>query len=165
MLLKCRVINALDDQHRKVHKWEEHVLSHASAKFKLLRKKLAKSGISEPSYSWMGWGLVTFALASFLVYISLLLRLPIFSSKKLTSLTTEKKRDSGNYFHFPIPDPHGLHILPQAAEWPSLPPQQHLLTLGFRSKHIGKILESWSSRKLPIFSGTPTCLIAVRAQG
>ncbi|KAM9279222.1 spermatogenesis-associated protein 16 [Morus bassanus] len=49
-------------------------------------------------------------------------------------------------------DPHGLHILPQTAEWPSLPPQHYLLTLGFRNKHIGKILERWSSRKLPIFS-------------
>ncbi|XP_065496501.1 spermatogenesis-associated protein 16 [Caloenas nicobarica] len=49
-------------------------------------------------------------------------------------------------------DPHGLHILPQMAGWPSLPPQQYLLTLGFRNKHIGKVLERWSSRKLPIFS-------------
>ncbi|KFQ92002.1 Spermatogenesis-associated protein 16, partial [Nipponia nippon] len=49
-------------------------------------------------------------------------------------------------------DPHGVHILPQTAEWPSLPPQQYLLTLGFRNKHIGKILERWSRRKLPIFS-------------
>ncbi|NXT51213.1 SPT16 protein, partial [Pluvianellus socialis] len=49
-------------------------------------------------------------------------------------------------------DPHGLHILPQTAEWPSPPPQQYLLTLGFRNKHIGKVLERWSSRKLPIFS-------------
>ncbi|XP_069720672.1 spermatogenesis-associated protein 16 [Phaenicophaeus curvirostris] len=49
-------------------------------------------------------------------------------------------------------DPHGLHILPQTAEWPSLPPQHYLLTLGFRSKHIGKTMERWSSRKLPIFS-------------
>ncbi|KAM7107001.1 LOW QUALITY PROTEIN: spermatogenesis-associated protein 16 [Ciconia maguari] len=49
-------------------------------------------------------------------------------------------------------DPHGLHILPQTAKWPSLPPQQYLLTLGFRKKHIGKILERCSSRKLPIFS-------------
>lgn len=113
-----------------------------------------------------GWvSLVTFVLASFLDYISLLLSLPIFSSKKVTSLATEKKCDSGNDFHFPIPDPHGLHILPQMAKWPSLPPQHYLLTLGFRNKHIGKTLERWSSRKLPIFSGTPTCLIAVIAQG
>ncbi|NXJ02972.1 SPT16 protein, partial [Psophia crepitans] len=49
-------------------------------------------------------------------------------------------------------DPHGLHILPQTAEWQSLPPQQYLLTLGFRNKHIGKTLERWSRRKLPIFS-------------
>ncbi|KAK2538361.1 hypothetical protein Q9233_002221 [Columba guinea] len=38
------------------------------------------------------------------------------------------------------------------AGWPSLPPQKYLLTLGFRNKHIGKVLERWSSRKLPIFS-------------
>ncbi|KFO69312.1 Spermatogenesis-associated protein 16, partial [Cuculus canorus] len=49
-------------------------------------------------------------------------------------------------------DPYGLHILPQTAEWPFLPPQHYLLTLGFRSKYIGKILERWSCRKLPIFS-------------
>ncbi|NXY40249.1 SPT16 protein, partial [Ceuthmochares aereus] len=49
-------------------------------------------------------------------------------------------------------DPHGLHILPQTAECPSLPPQHYLLTLGFRSKHIGKTMERWSCRKLPIFS-------------
>ncbi|KAF1412097.1 Spermatogenesis-associated protein 16, partial [Spheniscus humboldti] len=49
-------------------------------------------------------------------------------------------------------DPYGLHILPQVAKWTSLPPQHYLLTLGFRNKHIGKTLERWSSRKLPIFS-------------
>ncbi|XP_009938392.2 spermatogenesis-associated protein 16 [Opisthocomus hoazin] len=68
---------------------------------------------------------------------------------KLKDMFAEKHPD---YVEHIYTDPHGLHILPQAAEWPSLPPQQHLLTLGFRSKHIGKILESWSSRKLPIFS-------------
>lgn len=106
-----------------------------------------------------GWvGLATFVLASFLDYLSLLLRLcGFFLQKKVTYLTTEKKCDSGNYFHFPIPDPHGFHFLPQTAEWPSLPPQRYLLTLGFSNKRIGKILERWSSKKLPIFSGTPTC--------
>ncbi|XP_040535061.1 spermatogenesis-associated protein 16 isoform X1 [Gallus gallus] len=49
-------------------------------------------------------------------------------------------------------DPHGLHILPQTTEWSSSPPQQYLLTLGFRNKQIGKILEKLPSRKLPIFS-------------
>ncbi|NXT26123.1 SPT16 protein, partial [Syrrhaptes paradoxus] len=49
-------------------------------------------------------------------------------------------------------DPHGYHILPQGVDWPSLPPQQYTLTLGFRNKHIGKTLERWSRRKLPIFS-------------
>ncbi|KFQ40486.1 Spermatogenesis-associated protein 16, partial [Mesitornis unicolor] len=46
--------------------------------------------------------------------------------------------------------PHGHHFLPQTAEWSS--PQKHWLTLGFRNKHIGKTLERWSNRKLPIFT-------------
>ncbi|NXJ75733.1 SPT16 protein, partial [Trogon melanurus] len=64
-----------------------------------------------------------------------------------------------NYSEHIYTDPHGFHTLPQAAEWPSLPPQQYLLTLGFRNKHIGKILERWSSKKLPIFSDrkSPFC--------
>ncbi|NXX55557.1 SPT16 protein, partial [Scopus umbretta] len=49
-------------------------------------------------------------------------------------------------------NPHGFHVLPQTAAWPSLPPQKYLLTLGFRNKRIGKVLERWSNRKLPIFS-------------
>ncbi|NWS38947.1 SPT16 protein, partial [Probosciger aterrimus] len=49
-------------------------------------------------------------------------------------------------------DPHGLHILPQTSEWLSEPLQKYSLTLGFRNKHIGKILERWSNKKLPIFS-------------
>ncbi|KAM6389148.1 spermatogenesis-associated protein 16 [Pluvialis apricaria] len=81
-----------------------------------------------------------------------------------TPFVTEVKADKKNkikdmfakkhpdYVEHIYTDPHGLHILPQTAEWLSLPPQQYLLTLGFRNKHIGKILERWSSRKLPIFS-------------
>ncbi|NWR70182.1 SPT16 protein, partial [Centropus unirufus] len=57
-----------------------------------------------------------------------------------------------NYVEHIYTDPHGFHILPQRAEGPDLPPQKYLLTLGFRSKHIGKTLERWSCRKLPIFS-------------
>ncbi|XP_074954409.1 spermatogenesis-associated protein 16 [Phalacrocorax aristotelis] len=68
---------------------------------------------------------------------------------KINDMFAKKHPD---YVEHIYTDPHGLHILPQTAEWPSLPPQQYLLTLGFRNKHIGKILERWSSRKLPIFS-------------
>lgn len=127
-------------------------------------QKFAKSGVSKSSYSWICrfshfcfgqlFGLHFTPWTSFL-----------FFPKKVTYRATGKKCDGGNYFHFHIPDPHGLHILPQMAGWPSLPPQKYLLTLGFRNKHIGKVLERWSSRKLPIFSGMQTCLIAVTAQG
>ncbi|NXS53009.1 SPT16 protein, partial [Brachypteracias leptosomus] len=89
-----------------------------------------------------------------------------------TPLVTEVKADKINkikgifakkhpdYVQHIYTDPHGHHILPQTTKWPALPPQQYSLTLGFRNKHIGKILERWSSRKLPIFSGMLTCLIA-----
>ncbi|KAM6356962.1 spermatogenesis-associated protein 16 [Alca torda] len=68
---------------------------------------------------------------------------------KIKEVFAEKHPDYAGHVYT---DPHGLHILPQTAEWPSLPPQQYLLTLGFRNKHIGKTLERWSGRKLPVFS-------------
>lgn len=43
-------------------------------------------------------------------------------------------------------------MLPQTADWSSFPPQQYLLTLGFKNKD-GKFLEKVSSRKLPTFTG------------
>ncbi|NXE19403.1 SPT16 protein, partial [Ardeotis kori] len=69
--------------------------------------------------------------------------------KKIEDMFAKKHPD---YVEHVYTDPHGLHILPQTTKWPSLPPQQYLLTLGFRNKHIGKILERWSNKKLPIFS-------------
>ncbi|KAM7331018.1 hypothetical protein ACRRTK_010207 [Alexandromys fortis] len=50
-------------------------------------------------------------------------------------------------------DTQGLHVLPQTADWSSFPPQQYLLTLGFKNKEDGKFLEKVSSRKLPTFTG------------
>ncbi|XP_038272346.1 spermatogenesis-associated protein 16 [Dermochelys coriacea] len=57
-----------------------------------------------------------------------------------------------DYVEYIYTDPHGLHILPQTADWASLPPQQYLLTLGFKNKDVGKFLEKMSSKKLPSFS-------------
>nr|XP_035931544.1 spermatogenesis-associated protein 16 isoform X1 [Halichoerus grypus] len=51
-----------------------------------------------------------------------------------------------------IQDLQGLHILPQTVDWSSFPPQQYLLTLGFKNKEDGKFLEKLSSRKLPTFT-------------
>lgn len=161
------VINALDDQHWKAHKQKEQVLSNASAKYELLMGKAAKSGISEPRCSWRGfWGASSFWQAFWITLLSFLLSLlfPLTTTTTKYLLLRLERNVTGNYFHFHIPDPHGLHILPQTTEWSSSPPQQYLLTLGFRNKQIGKILEKLPSRKLPIFSGTPTCLIAVIAQ-
>lgn len=53
----------------------------------------------------------------------------------------------------PFSDTQGLHVLPQTADWSSFPPQQYLLTLGFKNKEDGKFLEKVSSRKLPTFTG------------
>uniref|UniRef100_A0A8C6J8L7 Uncharacterized protein n=1 Tax=Melopsittacus undulatus TaxID=13146 RepID=A0A8C6J8L7_MELUD len=81
-----------------------------------------------------------------------------------TPLGTEIKADERNrlktrfakkhpdYVEHIYTDPHGFHILPQTSEWLSQPPKKYSLTLGFRNKHIGKILERWSNKKLPVFS-------------
>jgi len=119
---------------------------------------VAAGGVSGGASSF--WQAFWIALLSFL--LSLLFPLTTTTTKYL--LLRLERNVTGNYFHFHILDPHGLHILPQTTEWSSSPPQQYLLTLGFRNKQIGKILEKLPSRKLPIFSGTPTCLIAVIAQ-
>ncbi|EDL34912.1 spermatogenesis-associated protein 16 isoform 2 [Mus musculus] len=49
-------------------------------------------------------------------------------------------------------DTQGLHVLPQTADWSCFPPQQYLLTLGFKNKEDGKFLEKVSSRKLPTYT-------------
>ncbi|KAM9544123.1 spermatogenesis-associated protein 16 isoform 1-T2 [Guaruba guarouba] len=67
-------------------------------------------------------------------------------------LKTRFAKKHPDYVEHIYTDPHGLHILPQTSEWLSEPPQKYSLTLGFRNKHIGKILERWSNKKLPIFS-------------
>uniref|UniRef100_A0A8B9EVD5 Spermatogenesis associated 16 n=1 Tax=Amazona collaria TaxID=241587 RepID=A0A8B9EVD5_9PSIT len=67
-------------------------------------------------------------------------------------LKTRFAKKHPDYVEHIYTDPHGLHILPQTSEWLPEPPQKYSLTLGFRNKHIGKILERWSNKKLPIFS-------------
>ncbi|XP_021052407.1 spermatogenesis-associated protein 16 [Mus pahari] len=49
-------------------------------------------------------------------------------------------------------DAQGLHVLPQTADWSCFPPQQYLLTLGFKNKEDGKFLEKVSSRKFPTYT-------------
>nr|KAF6476325.1 spermatogenesis associated 16 [Rousettus aegyptiacus] len=57
------------------------------------------------------------------------------------------------YVEYIYTDLQGLHVLPQTVDWSSFPPQQYLLTLGFKNKEDGKFLEKVSSRKLPTFTG------------
>ncbi|NXU95948.1 SPT16 protein, partial [Cettia cetti] len=56
-----------------------------------------------------------------------------------------------DYVQHIFTDPHGIHLLPEKAE--SHPGQQYLLTLGFRNKEIGKTVEKFVTRKLPVFPG------------
>ncbi|XP_053428826.1 spermatogenesis-associated protein 16 [Nycticebus coucang] len=56
------------------------------------------------------------------------------------------------YVEYIYTDLQGLHVLPQTVDWSSFPPQQYLLTLGFRNKEDGKFLEKVSSRKLPTYT-------------
>ncbi|XP_015444009.1 spermatogenesis-associated protein 16 isoform X2 [Pteropus alecto] len=65
------------------------------------------------------------------------------------------------YVEYIYTDLQGLHMLPQTVDWSSFPPQQYLLTLGFKNKEDGKFLEKVSSRKLPTFTEhkTPFCLL------
>ncbi|XP_007518051.2 spermatogenesis-associated protein 16 [Erinaceus europaeus] len=66
------------------------------------------------------------------------------------------------YVDYIYTDFQSFHVLPQTADWTPFPPQQYLLTLGFKNKDDGKFLEKVSSRKLPIFTEykTPFGLLA-----
>ncbi|XP_009945989.1 PREDICTED: spermatogenesis-associated protein 16-like [Leptosomus discolor] len=77
---------------------------------------------------------------------------PLVTEDKAETLNNVFAKKHPDYVEHIYTEPHGRHILPQTSDWPSQPPQQYSLTLGFRSKHVGKILERWSRRKLPIFS-------------
>ncbi|XP_021252811.1 spermatogenesis-associated protein 16 [Numida meleagris] len=83
------------------------------------------------------------------MYTPFVTKVKVDNRDKMTDAFTKKHP---GYAQHIFTDPHGLHILPQTTEWSSSPPQQYLLTLGFRNKQIGKILEKLPSRKLPIFS-------------
>ncbi|XP_068021921.1 spermatogenesis-associated protein 16-like isoform X1 [Melanerpes formicivorus] len=56
------------------------------------------------------------------------------------------------YLQHQYTDPEAFHILPQSAKWPSEPPGLHLLTLGFKSKGIGRRVEKWTRRRLSLLS-------------
>nr|XP_035134663.2 spermatogenesis-associated protein 16 [Callithrix jacchus] len=56
------------------------------------------------------------------------------------------------YAEYIYTDLQALHTLPQTANWSSFPPQQYLLTLGFKNKEDGKFLEKITSRRLPVFT-------------
>ncbi|NXH10091.1 SPT16 protein, partial [Bucco capensis] len=83
------------------------------------------------------------------MYTPFLTRVKDDKIKKIDSTFAEKHP---GYVKHIYTDPHEFHILPQTSDWLALPPQQYLLTVGFRKKHIGKHLERCSRRKLPIFS-------------
>ncbi|NXR52033.1 SPT16 protein, partial [Hippolais icterina] len=68
--------------------------------------------------------------------------------KEANKTFAEKHPD---YVQHIFTDPHGIHLLPEKAE--SHPGQQYLLTLGFRNKEIGKTVEKFVTRKLPVFPG------------
>ncbi|XP_069897397.1 spermatogenesis-associated protein 16 [Dipodomys merriami] len=85
---------------------------------------------------------------------------------KITADKIEKVREVFTkthpaYVEYTYTDLQGLHMLPQTTDWSSFPPQQYLLTLGFKNKDDGKFLEKMSSRKLPTFTEhkTPFCLL------
>ncbi|NXJ92521.1 SPT16 protein, partial [Corythaixoides concolor] len=75
------------------------------------------------------------------------------SAKKLKQIEDLFAKKHPKYVQHIYTD--SVHVLPQTAEWLSSP-QLYLLTLGFRNKHTGKVVERCLRRKLPIFSDQKT---------
>ncbi|XP_028942620.1 spermatogenesis-associated protein 16, partial [Antrostomus carolinensis] len=71
---------------------------------------------------------------------------------KIYEINCAFARKHPDYMEYIYTDTQGNHILPETTNWPSQAPQKYLLTLGFKDKFIGKTMETWSRRKMPIFA-------------
>uniref|UniRef100_A0A670ZBP7 Spermatogenesis-associated protein 16 n=1 Tax=Pseudonaja textilis TaxID=8673 RepID=A0A670ZBP7_PSETE len=83
------------------------------------------------------------------MYTPFAIKIKVENTNKLKEVFIKKHPD---YVEYIYTDPHGLHSLPQTADWSCPSPQSYLLTLGLKNKEVGKILEKMSCRKLPTFS-------------
>ncbi|NXI59757.1 SPT16 protein, partial [Chloroceryle aenea] len=71
---------------------------------------------------------------------------------KINKLKDKFAQKNPNYVQHIYTDPHGYHILPQTTNRQFLPPKPYMMTLGFRNKRIGKIMEKLSNKVVPITS-------------
>ncbi|KAM6160453.1 spermatogenesis-associated protein 16 [Erethizon dorsatum] len=78
------------------------------------------------------------------------------SADKIEKVKEVFTKTHPSYAEYIYTDLYALHVLPQTADWSPFPPQQYLLTLGFKNKEDGKFLEKISSRKLPTFTDHKT---------
>ncbi|KFV99181.1 Spermatogenesis-associated protein 16, partial [Eurypyga helias] len=92
---------------------------------------------------------ITTAVSFSVMYTPFVKEVKADKIKEIKEMFAEKHPDYAEHIYT---DLRGPHVLPQTSEWPFLQPQKYLLTLGFRSKRIGKILERCLSKKMPIFS-------------
>ncbi|XP_034294854.1 spermatogenesis-associated protein 16 isoform X2 [Pantherophis guttatus] len=83
------------------------------------------------------------------MYTPFAIKIKVENTDKLKEVFIKKHPD---YVEYIYTDPHGLHSLPQTADWSCPSPQSYLLTLGLKNKEVGKFLEKMSCRKLPTFS-------------
>ncbi|XP_026524172.1 spermatogenesis-associated protein 16 [Notechis scutatus] len=83
------------------------------------------------------------------MYTPFAIKIKAENTNKLKEVFIKKHPD---YVEYIYTDPHGLHSLPQTADWSCPSPQSYLLTLGLKNKEVGKFLEKISCRKLPTFS-------------
>ncbi|XP_015672913.1 spermatogenesis-associated protein 16 [Protobothrops mucrosquamatus] len=83
------------------------------------------------------------------MYTPFAIKIRAENTDKLKEVFIRKHPD---YVEYIYTDSHGLHSLPQTADWSCPSPQSYLLTLGLKNKEVGKFLEKMSCRKLPTFS-------------
>ncbi|XP_039194397.1 spermatogenesis-associated protein 16 [Crotalus tigris] len=83
------------------------------------------------------------------MYTPFAIKIRAENTDKLKEVFIRKHPD---YVEYIYTDSHGLHSLPQTADWSCPSSQSYLLTLGLKNKEVGKFLEKMSCRKLPTFS-------------
>ncbi|XP_064021847.1 spermatogenesis-associated protein 16-like [Pogoniulus pusillus] len=168
-----RPSDALTHAHRSISRNPAHFQSHMrqAAAFRALGRysEAARSTMIADYIYWLRGGTKRHTSKYIRYYWQAMIEEAITTESSFSVLYTpseaEKKAQSiiskiqhtfaeknPEYLQYHYTDPQAFHILPKSTKWLSGSPRLHFLTLGFRSKTVGKLVEKWTSRKLSMLS-------------
>ncbi|XP_054035070.1 spermatogenesis-associated protein 16, partial [Dryobates pubescens] len=179
-----RPSDALTHAHRSISKNPTHFQNHMrqAAAFRRLGRcsEAARSAMIADYVYWLMGGTKKSTSKYIRYYWQAMIEEAITAETSFAAMytpfkTEEKDQDTNKiqhtfarrnpeYLQYKYTDPEAFHILPQSAKWPSDPPVLHLLTLGFKSKGVGRRVEQWTRRRLSMLSDQNALFNTLRDQ-